>query len=898
MEKNRDSDDLLKSAQAVVLIGYSIFTAMHIIITFLLGWEKWVLIPILAGLLASWAIHVTQSFSYKQRLYLTAAFMMCTYFVYGIHTTSTFDLAVVMASIMMLFIMTRVKQVITICQVTYYFTMTWDLVTLGMAGVHFGVLEICRILMNYSVITMIAGFVRMIMNRWNQVMEASDSEIEKLTDAAKRLNDFLANVSHEIRTPVNAVIGLSGICIEKEKNDEIKEDLLAIRSAGRRVAEQIGDILDFSEMDKGNLVANCEDYLITSVVNDLIPEFREMKKEGTELVINLDPRVPAVMHTDVVKLKKIIKALVANGLKFTEQGGVYLELSAEPQAYGVNLKITVADTGIGMSEEEIERVYDRFYQTDSGITRNSGGLGLGLGIVSGFVSLLGGFMVIESKIDKGTTVRVSLPQRVISNAACMSLTKPKESTICTLMNFDRYKNAMVREFYELELKTLMSGLGAELYKAENAAALEKITDNMELKLLIVGEEEYRKNREQIERLARCIQVALVTEPGYECQGRSFVRVVEKPFYCLPLVVMLNSDDTENDHEGERMYTEGVRALIVDDERMNLVVAKSILERYKMQVLTAASGPDAIDLCRETNFDLIFMDHMMSGMDGVEAMKRIRSDVKGKNRDIPMIALTANAMSSAKQMFMDEGFDGFVSKPIELVELERVIKRLLPKDAITYGNEKEEAGAENKKAKAAETNPSRTAEEVMEFAPAEDTGDVIEFAPAEDAGDAMEFAPTDVESDVFEFAPAEDTKTGAQTIDAVIKRLTDEGIDAQTAMSFCADDAELYAKILFDFALKMNERVEKLEQFFDTKDIKNYEINIHATKSTLRMVGVQPLSEKALALEEAARREDAGFIKENHGQMMESLKALAEQIIRIAGSREQAEAFAGGEDDAS
>ena len=427
--------------------------------------------------------------------------MMCNYLIYGIHSTSTYDLAVVMAAIMMLFIMTGVKPLLTLCQITYYITMTYDLIEMVHNGVHFGVIDICRITMHYCVITMLAYFLKTIINNWGDVIRSSKEEIDELTESTERLNDFLANVSHEIRTPVNAIIGLSGICIDKEENPEVKKDMEEVRKAGHRVSDQIGDILDFSEIDRGNIVKNSEDFMLSSAVNDIMPDLREMMKPGVELVIDIDPAIPAVMNSDVTKLKKIIKALVSNGLKYTSEGGVFLKLSFEPQGYGVNLFIQVSDTGIGMNEEELELIYERFYQSDSGRARVGSGLGLGLSIVSGFVSLLGGFMTINSKPEVGTTVRVSLPMAVVEPSSCMSVSKPGEINLAAYQKFDNITNPVVRDYYNSQSLSITKGLGVEMHRVESIESLKKVVSSTKLTHLLINDNEYVSDREYIESIA-------------------------------------------------------------------------------------------------------------------------------------------------------------------------------------------------------------------------------------------------------------------------------------------------------------------------------------------------------------------------------------------------------------
>ena len=170
---------------------------------------------------------------------------------------------------------------------------------------------------------------RNIIRQWVGIMDKSEEEKQMMSEAADRLNDFLANISHEIRTPVNAVIGLTRICIDKVKDRETKKDLMSVMEAGQKIGDQISDILDYSEVDMGSLAVNEEDYMITSLLHDIVAELSPLKRQDLELVIDVDPRIPATMRSDVSKLKKIIRHLIDNALKYTDEGGVYVHFSPE-----------------------------------------------------------------------------------------------------------------------------------------------------------------------------------------------------------------------------------------------------------------------------------------------------------------------------------------------------------------------------------------------------------------------------------------------------------------------------------------------------------------------------------------------------------------------------------------
>ncbi len=830
MKNKKDYSDLNDSFQAshlMLLIGYTILATILSVETFLMGWEKWALIPIILGIAASWLIHIRQLVHPNIRMIFYAILMLVSYFFYGIHPTSRFDLAIVMAAIMVLYTMTGQEKLIVFSMITYYITMGYSIGQMIVAREEFNSLVISRIAMHCLVIFLVGWFCRTIIDKWAQVLGKSKDEIIMLTDATDRLNDFLANVSHELRTPVNAVIGLSGICIDKENNEEIRRDMVAVRNAGRKVAEQIGDILDYSEIDRNNIVINNEDYMLSSIFNDLVTEIREYKSKDVELVIDVDPSIPSVMNSDAAKLKKILRALISNGLKYTHEGGVYVRISSEKMEYGVNLSIEVTDTGIGMTEEELERVYERFYQADSGRARFGGGLGLGLSIVSGFVSLLGGFMIIKSKPDVGTTVHVSLPQTVVDETSCMSVAKPEELCLGAFLHFEKFPNPIVREYYNSMVLNIVNGLGIQMHRVDNADNLRRLKGSLHMTHLFVGEEEYCANIALMEELAKEMIVVVVANADFELPSKSRARIMEKPFYCFPVVSVLNTSINSEEKGPGKLRCQGVRALVVDDEPMNLVVAKSIFRRYGMIVSTVTSGQESIDICREKTFDIIFMDHMMGGMDGVEAMKRIRSDSFGLANNIPIVALTANAMSSAKQMFLSEGFDGFVSKPIEIEELERVLKQVLPKSSISYEFDDEEDKNAAEKESAAEAENVKKEEDVP-----------------------------------------------------FTEKLAESGIDTEAGLKYCLGDEEFYSTLLLQFANEASEKKPALGKYFEDKDWGNYEIIVHALKSTAKMIGAMSLSEEALKLEKAAKSKDEKYIAENHIRVMKDYDEISEMILLI------------------
>ncbi|MBQ8006356.1 MAG: response regulator [Lachnospiraceae bacterium] len=811
MDKN--NDELFISSHLMMLLTYTIFSVILVAEIFVMDWEKWMTFLILGGVLLSWYIYFSNIGSGRMRLWVCSLLMMATFFYYGTHDTSTFDLAVVICVVMFLYTMTGIHSLVTLCQFTYYITMAYEIINLAAGGMKFDSLTLTRTLLHVAVVTMTAWISRTIINKWQEVLGHSKEEITKLNESTGRLNDFIANVSHEIRTPINTILGLCDIEISKETDRDRKNDLVAIEEAGKRIGEQISNILDFSEIDRNDVAVNYEDYMLSSVFNDLVSEIEPHRKKNIELVIDVEPSIPSVMNTDVDKLKKILWHLIINGIKFTNEGGVYVHVSSVSQVYGINLIIEVKDTGIGMDEHQLEMIYDDFYKADSGRDRRTGGLGLGMMIVHGFVKSLGGFMIIESSIGGGTSVRVSIPNRIIDPNPCMSIKDRESISLGAYLHFEKYPNPHVREFYDSMVRNIVTGLKVSMHRVDNLDSLRALVDNKKLTHLFAGPEEYNSAVEYMESLASDVLVTVVANPEeLNRPTASKVRVMPKPFYCFPVVGILNSKPGDDVFEEGAVSFTGARALIVDDEPMNLIVSSGMLRRYGMIVTTCESGQEAIDLCRQNEYDVIFMDHMMPVMDGVEAMRRIRSEQTRSKIITPVIAFTANAVSSAREMFRQAGFDGFVAKPVDMVELERVLKRVLP-PALVVANSNQP--------------------------PKEDHSGI---------------APDDI-----------------------FDRLKAIGVDTDTGMYYSQNDAEFYKTLLNQYAQESTAKKKTMEESLALGNLGDYAIQVHSIKSTSKMIGEMNLSEMAKELEEAAKRGDRAFVDKSHDAMLAVYERLLDAI---------------------
>ncbi len=302
---------------------------------------------------------------------------------------------------------------------------------------------------------------------------------------------------------------------------------------------------------------------------------------------------------------------------------------------------------------------------------------------------MGGFVKIESEKGKGTMVRVTIPQKVADETPSLVLSERFSGDILFHVKSSKYKVPRVRDFYRFMATNLATEIRVPLFSAETIKDIDRAREKLDVSYVFMGQEEYEANPAYFDELSRGgVVVAVSAYAGFKPNPGSRVMIMPKPLYAYPVIKILNEGrDAKNieysDNFERHMFT-GVKALIVDDEPMNLVVASSLFVDYDMEIDTADSGREAISKFRAGDYDVVFMDHMMPEMDGVEAMKRIKQVALELDRQILVVALTANVVSGAREMFIKEGFDGFIAKPINTMDFERVMVSILPAEKVSQG----------------------------------------------------------------------------------------------------------------------------------------------------------------------------------------------------------------------
>lgn len=516
--------------------------------------------------------------------------------------------------------------------------------------------------------------------------------LSKAEEANRAKSDFLANMSHEIRTPMNAIMGMCELVLnEKDLSEDVRENCSNIHLSGRNLLSIINDLLDFSKIESGKMELVCEPYQLASLLNDIINMAMARKGDKQiELVVDCDPNIPDKLYGDEIRIRQIIINLLTNAIKFTHEGGVLFRIGARKESYGINLIITVKDSGIGIKKKNLGKMFKSFSQVDTKRNRAIEGTGLGLAISKQLVKKMGGIIHVNSVYGEGTEFTVVLPQKVVEEEPIIRLADREKTKLLCYIRFQKFSHPFVTKHYVHMVEHMEHDFGIG---CQTCSSLEEAKRELESEKgythLFLARDEYLEAREYFENLADKMTVTIVQERQNRIDVGKNMRNIYKPFYSLSVGNIINGEKLSFNAGNENLKMGRFRApkakiLVVDDNIMNLKVALGLLKPYQMTILTAESGTEAIEMVRKNpDYNIIFMDHMMPGMDGVEAAHAIREIPGEYFQNVPIVALTANAVSGAREMFLSEGFQGFVTKPIEMSAMERTLRRLLPEALIEH-----------------------------------------------------------------------------------------------------------------------------------------------------------------------------------------------------------------------
>jgi signal transduction histidine kinase/FixJ family two-component response regulator/HPt (histidine-containing phosphotransfer) domain-containing protein len=555
-------------------------------------------------------------------------------------------------------------------------------------------------------------------------------ELERQTEAAKSSSRaksvFLARMSHEIRTPLNAILGLSEVELQGELPGRTRIDLEKIYRSGSHLLEIVNDILDISKIEAGNFEITPAEYEFAGMINDAVQlNIVRIGSKPIEFKLELDETIPSKLYGDELRFKQILSNLLSNAFKYTEEGEVRLSIGWEKKGDAALICFTVEDTGRGIRQTDLEKLFSEYTQFNTTANRQIEGTGLGLSITKGLVEKMMGTITAESEYGTGSVFRVLLPQGILDE-------KPIGAGIVDRLRHFRF-----------------------------------IED---------------RNRSR---------------------GNSLIR----------------------------SWMPYGKVLVVDDLQTNLDVMTGLLMPYGLKVDTVVSGREAVERIRTENvrYDLIFMDHMMPEMDGIEAVRLIRHEIGGDYaRTVPIVVLTANAIAGNREMFLESGFNDFIAKPIDIKQLDLVLNQWIR----DIQNEETLKAAETQ---ARERERSRKG-----------TGQETEEAGGIDTG-------------------------GRWLLGHPV-----EGIDFNAALTLYGHSGAALIPILKSFVVHTPSLVEKLDGYVESS-LSGYAVEVHGLKGTCGAICATAAAALAGELERAAKEGEKDLVKSRHGEMRRQAQVLTEGL---------------------
>ena len=536
--------------------------------------------------------------------------------------------------------------------------------------------------------------------------------LEEVVRANEAKSQFLANMSHEIRTPINGILGMDSVLLKECHDENLREYAKNIQSAGQSLLSIINDILDISKIESGKMEILTIRYQLFSVLNDCYNLTKiKLQNKPVSFIMQINEKLPSWLYGDEVRIRQIINNFLSNAVKYTKEGNITFELDFEEKTdEQILLVITVRDTGIGIKEEDLGKLFESFTRIEEKRNRNIEGTGLGLNLTKNLVNLMGGEVFAESTYGKGSCFTAKIPQKIAD-------AKP-------MGDFGKR--------YQQYLST---------------------SDDDKLSFLAPD----------------------------------------------------------------------AKILVVDDVTMNLKVVEGLLKATKIQIDTAVSGSECLECVKTTPYQMIFLDHMMPEMDGLETLEHMKNLADNPNAQTPVIMLTANAIVGAKEEYIEAGFTDYLTKPIRETELLEMILKYLPEELVC-----------------------------------ENGGQGIE--KSQDAQDM------------------EQPEAGGEGAEPLQRLEQLEGLDVKTGLTYCMNEEDFYIEMLQEFL--QADKASQLKHFLAEEDWDNYRTTVHALKSTSLTIGAAHLSGEAKALEMAAKEGNMDYIRSHHDGVMDEYKELTDHLKEI------------------
>jgi len=617
--------------------------------------------------------------------------------------------------------------------------------------------------------------------------------VETIREANQAKDLFLANMSHEIRTPLNGIVGFTQLLKDSELNDEQREFITVIEHSSENLLTIVNDILDLSKIKADKIE-------LEHIAFDPVEQFESSvesyaaraAEKGIELGVYIDPSIPEKVMGDPTKISQVIVNLVSNAIKFTPSKGavdVIIEKVAENNDY-VTMKFAVSDTGIGISESQKSKIFEAFSQADVSTSRKFGGTGLGLAISGKLVSFMGGELDIESQEGEGSTFFFTL-----------TLEKDKEASSREIINMLGFKVGLLADgdqVYEsvkhnLEAYVTYTGAKFELYNSEQLKT-DELPD-----ILFIDHAFHQRSGELDRYLDLDCKIVLMTtaekKKGIEDLLDRIDRILYKP---LNLSKTLKALEVAYDEkvrvsakkqpsESKNIIFENLHVLVAEDNSINQKLIKNVLNGFGIEVTLAGNGEEAVNLRMQNEYDMIFMDIQMPVLGGIEAThKIIEYEEKNRKHHVPIVALTANALSGDREKYMDEGMDNYLSKPIDLERLNILLQEYFPNHVKNQIQEEE-------------TEKETTAEAVEEEAPVQTLPERVE-----ESTETKEEVPS--EEEIPSVEEKEPTETTIEEVEQVLLPPADDSSTEEREESVPKEKKDILLYHSFSLIADLYERI--------------------------------------------------------------------------------------------
>ncbi|MDR1508331.1 MAG: response regulator, partial [Synergistaceae bacterium] len=515
---------------------------------------------------------------------------------------------------------------------------------------------------------------------FHDITELMDAKLE--ADYANEAKSaFLARMSHEMRTPLNTIIGMSELISHKDIPRGMFEYVSTIQQAGNNLLVIINDVLDFTKIEAGQMRIVSERYYFASLIYDVVNLTRvRLSNKPIAFSVKVDSNIPEQLIGDDLHTKQILLNLLSNAVKYTYSGHISLDVRFEKEGTGdIRLEFIVGDSGVGIKPADIGRLFGDFVRIENTGMREVEGTGLGLAITRSLCRAMGGEVSVESEYGRGSTFTATIVQTLPADCY-KKLASVEDAENRRVLIFEESPVYLDSLFYALD------NLGVTVESVQNPSDFTRKLEDGGYDYAFVPSKYIADSMICMGKsLSRTALVSTVEMNSISaCKD---IDSVTKPLFCINVANILNGIRDEGvatfrKHSPSFKAPEA-KVLIVDDISTNLRVSKELMSLYGLEVHTCLSGAEAVNLARANRYDIIFMDHMMPGMDGIEAASVIRAidPDDGYYKALPIIALTANAISGQREIFFKNGMNDFLSKPIDIQRLDSILQKWIPKEKL-------------------------------------------------------------------------------------------------------------------------------------------------------------------------------------------------------------------------